>query len=111
MRRASYLLALLIAVAAGASLFQLSYRSFRAQELAQAEGRLSLYESTVRAELERFSHLAYVMANDPFVIATAAGAGTGALEPAASGFCPAGRCGCNLSDGRQGADDCGLEPS
>ncbi|CUH77975.1 C4-dicarboxylate transport sensor protein DctB [Tritonibacter multivorans] len=80
MRRASFILALLVAVAAGASLFQLSYRSFRAQELAQAEGRLSLYQSTVRAELERFSHLAYVMANDPFVIATAAGAGTGPLN-------------------------------
>lgn len=80
MRRVSYLLALLIAVAAGASLFQLSYGSFRAQELAQVEGRLSLYQSTVRAELERFSHLAYVMANDPFVIATAAGAPTEPLN-------------------------------
>lgn len=56
-----------------AAVFQLSNRYFQSEELARAEDRLSLYHSTVTAELARFSHLTYVMARDPFVIATAQG--------------------------------------
>lgn len=46
---------------------------FRAEEQRRAEGRLSLYRSTVTAEIERFSHLTYVLARDPFVIGVAQG--------------------------------------
>ncbi|WP_235899912.1 sensor histidine kinase [Tritonibacter aquimaris] len=48
-------------------LFRLSYDYFVAEEMARAEGRLSLYQSTVDAELERFSHLTHVLARDSYV--------------------------------------------
>ncbi len=48
-------------------LFRLSYDYFHTEELARAEGRLSLYQSTLQAELERFSHLTHVLAQDSFV--------------------------------------------
>lgn len=68
--------ALFLAFASGAYLLSQSY--FRSEEITRAEGRLSLYRSTVVAELNRFSHLTFVLARDPFVIETAAG---GATEP------------------------------
>lgn len=46
-----------------------SYRYFQSEELQRAEGRLSLYRSTVLAEVERFEHLTQVLSVDPFVIA------------------------------------------
>ena len=61
---------LLLAIATGAYL--LSSRYFRSEEVTRAEGRLSLYRSTVVAELNRFSHLTFVLSQDPIVIATAA---------------------------------------
>ena len=72
------IVALAVAVAAG--LFRLSYGYFQSEELSKAEGRLSLYRSTVEAELERFSHLTFVLARDPFVMATADGGDTAALN-------------------------------
>ena len=45
-----------------------AYRYFVSEELAEADGRLSLYRSTVLAEIERFDHLAEVLSVDPFVI-------------------------------------------
>ena len=60
--------------------FQLSYRYFQSEELSKAEGRLSLYQSTVTAELARFSHLTYVLARDPFVVQTAQGGDRPALN-------------------------------
>jgi len=51
-----------------------SYSYFRSEELVSARARLSLYQSTVVAELERFSHLTFVLARDPLVVETA---GTG----------------------------------
>lgn len=59
------ILALAVASYAGA----MSY--FRGEEQRRAEGRLSLYRSTVTAEIERFSHLTYVLARDPFVMEVA----------------------------------------
>jgi len=69
---------LLLAIATGAYL--LSSRYFRSEEVTRAEGRLSLYRSTVVAELNRFSHLTFVLSQDPIVIATAQGADTGTLD-------------------------------
>ncbi|WP_424944601.1 sensor histidine kinase [Aliiroseovarius crassostreae] len=61
-------------------LFRMSFGYFQSEELSKAQGRLSLYQSSVSGELERFSHLTYVLARDPFVIETAKGRGTDQLN-------------------------------
>ena len=73
MRRLPRFIYALVALVIAAGVFQLSYRYFQSEELSKAEGRLSLYHSTVTAELARFSHLTYVLARDPFLVATAQG--------------------------------------
>src|SRR6056297_2068755 len=55
-----------------------SYRFFVSEEIDQAQARLSLYRSTVLAEVERFEHLTQVLSVDPFVIA---GLEEGANDP------------------------------
>lgn len=55
-----------------------SYQYFRSEELVDARARLSLYRSTVVAELERFSHMPFILARDPIVLDVAEG---GAVEP------------------------------
>lgn len=80
MRIAIYALFLAAATLATYAMSQLSYRYFQSEELAKAEGRLTLYQSSVMAELERFSHLTYVLARDPFVMETAKGGSTDGLS-------------------------------
>ncbi|MEQ9261336.1 MAG: ATP-binding protein [Roseovarius sp.] len=80
------LIALLIPVLVAAGAFRLSEGYFRSEELAKAQGRLSLYRGTVVAQLERFAHLTYVLARDPFVIATAAGGPVEPLDARLAGF-------------------------
>ncbi len=71
----------LLLTLAGATLaFWSSNAYFRTEELERASARLSLYRSTLEAELERFSHLTFILARDPFVIETARGANTGPLD-------------------------------
>ncbi len=71
----------LLLTLAGATLaFWISHAYFRADELERADARLSLYRSTLEAELMRFSHLTFILARDPFVIETAKGANTGPLD-------------------------------
>ncbi|WP_066705238.1 sensor histidine kinase [Celeribacter ethanolicus] len=74
------ILALSCALIALVLLFQGARIYFTAQEQSKATGRLSLYRSTVIAELDRFSHLPYVLARDPFVQATAEGGDRAALN-------------------------------
>lgn len=50
------------------AVFRLSYAYFLSQEITKSQARLSLYHGTVTAELDRFSHLTYVLARDPFVV-------------------------------------------
>lgn len=80
MRSASYIVGILIAIAASIGLYLVSYQYFVSEELSKAQGRLSLYQSSVNSELERFSHLTYVLSQDSFVIGTAEGDGTGTLN-------------------------------
>lgn len=80
MRSASYIVGILVAIAASIGLYLVSYQYFVSEELSKAQGRLSLYQSSVNSELERFSHLTYVLSQDSFVIGTAEGDGTGALN-------------------------------
>ncbi|MCO4847828.1 MAG: sensor histidine kinase [Yoonia sp.] len=71
------------------AVFRLSYGYFLSQEITKSQGRLSLYHGTVTAELERFSHLTYVLARDPFVIQTAQGGNTEQLNSRLSDFAQA----------------------
>ncbi|MGR3512653.1 MAG: sensor histidine kinase [Paracoccaceae bacterium] len=80
MRARSVLLSLLATLVLAFTAFQVAYRYFESEERAAAAGRLSLYESTVTAELERFQHLTYVLSLDPFVTAAAAGRARDALN-------------------------------
>ena len=72
------LVALVVGIAF--AVFSLSVRYFQSEEFSKASGRLSLYQSTVVAELERFSHLTFVLARDPFVVSAASGNNTDALN-------------------------------
>ena len=74
------LLPIIAAMTVAIGLFKVSYGYFLSEELSQAEGRLSLYRSTVTDELERFSHLPFVLSRDPIVVQTAMGGSTGVLD-------------------------------
>ena len=63
-----------------------AYGYFRSEEISGAEARLSVYRNTVLAELERFSHLTFVLARDPFVIETARGGDTERLNTRLASF-------------------------
>lgn len=81
-----YSLPVLLTVVLAIVGFQVSHRLFTAQEEARAAGRLSLYRSSVVAEIDRFSHLTYVLARDSFVLETAAGGATEILNTRLSGM-------------------------
>ncbi len=80
MRKRHLLLAFVSVLATAVGIFWLSLQYFQSQEQSKASARLSLYRSTVVAELERFSHLTYVLARDQKVISTAEGGSTKALD-------------------------------
>jgi two-component system C4-dicarboxylate transport sensor histidine kinase DctB len=86
MRSRILLLYILVPVAIAVGIFMLSHSYFRSAELSRAQGRLSLFRSTVVAELERFSHLTFVLARDPYVIATATGGQTDMLNDRLAAF-------------------------
>lgn len=69
-----YILSVLLVLAIAIGSYAAALSLFRAEERQTAEGRLSLYRSSVTAEIERFSHLTHVLARDPFVIDAARGA-------------------------------------
>lgn len=71
MSRRSTALFLLAFILATGAVYALSLQYFRAEELARAQARLSFFRSTVSAELNRFSHLSYILARDPLVIRVA----------------------------------------
>lgn len=86
MRRLPIVLAIVMTTIVGIGVNQLSFRYFLSEELLKAEGRLSLYRSSVVAELERYAHLTHVLARDTFVIDTAQGANTATLNQRLEGF-------------------------
>ncbi len=67
------LLFLAICLLIGVVLYFLSSSYFRNEEVQRAQNRASLYRSTLVGELERFQHLPYILAQDPFVINGAKG--------------------------------------
>lgn len=80
MRNFHFYLLTLGTLLASFGIYAASLQYFQSEELEQAKGRLSVYENTVAAELERFSHLTYILARDPFVQATLAGEDPDALN-------------------------------
>ncbi|WP_282182620.1 sensor histidine kinase [Aliiroseovarius marinus] len=86
MRLRSLILPIIATAVVATILFRMSYGYFQSEELTKAQGRLSLYQSSVSGELERFSHLTYVLARDPFVIETAKGGSTDRLNPRIKDF-------------------------
>lgn len=74
----SFFLPLLLTALLALAAFAGAFRYFGSEERDRADGRLSLYESTVAAELQRFAHLTYVLSLDPFVVRAAEG---GAVAP------------------------------
>ena len=68
LRRRAVLAGLVAILLAALAAWFAAYRYFVSEELAEADGRLSLYRSTVLAEIDRFDHLAEVLSVDPFVI-------------------------------------------
>jgi two-component system C4-dicarboxylate transport sensor histidine kinase DctB len=61
MHMRNLLISVFAALCLAAVAFVIAGGSVRARETQKAEGRLSLYRSTVVAEIERFSHLPYVL--------------------------------------------------
>ncbi|QBY00309.1 sensor histidine kinase [Rhodophyticola sp. CCM32] len=63
-----------------------SHLYFISEEIQRAEARLSLYRSTVLAEVERFEHLTLVLSVDPFVLEALVSAPTDALNRRLAAF-------------------------
>ena len=66
-----------------------AYRYFVSEEVQRAEARLSLYRSTVLAEVERFEHLTQVLSVDPFVMRALDAVATPALNARLADFAAA----------------------
>ncbi len=60
-------------ILAAMALFQVSFTYFKNAEYERAKNRVSLYQSTLVGELERFQHLPFILSKDPFVISGANG--------------------------------------
>lgn len=71
---------ILVFVICAAGAFWASYTYFKAQELEKAAARLTLYRSTVEAELRRFSHMPFLLSQDPVVVETLSGGNTERLD-------------------------------
>lgn len=70
--RLNNLIFLAVVSICAAALFFGSYRYFESQELEKAAARLTLYRSTVEAEIQRFAHLPFLLSLDPVVADTLA---------------------------------------
>ena len=68
----------ILALAAGLQWASFSY--FKAQEIDKAAARMTLYRSTLEAELRHFVHLPFLLSLDPFVARALAGGATDELD-------------------------------
>ncbi len=73
-------LVLVIAAAFSFAVFAASLAYFKAQEYERARARLTLYSSTLEAELRHFAHLPFLLSLDPVVRQTLAGGKTDVLD-------------------------------
>lgn len=69
-----------------AVLFQVSLSYFESLELQRSQGRVTLYRSTLISALDRYQHLPYVLARDPYVIDAAGGGDRDALNRRLANF-------------------------
>lgn len=81
-----WVLVLAAVVAATVGVWFGAHRYFVSEEVQRAEARLSLYRSTVLAEVERFAHLTQVLSVDPFVIAALQSEGAPSLNDRLASF-------------------------
>ncbi len=86
MARLSLILSLLATFCVGIVVQRGALSYFISEELDKSEGQLSLYRSTVVAELERHSHLTHVLSQDSYVAEALAGADTGTLNARLADF-------------------------
>lgn len=80
------LIVFVVTVVAGWGVQRLSYRYFVADEYTRADGRLSLYRSSLTAELEQFAPLIHVLARDRVVIDAAAEGEVERINPRLKAF-------------------------
>lgn len=73
MRQFSVLLSVLATLVVAVGVFRVANGYFQSEETLKAQGRLAVYQSSVVTELERFSHLTHVLAQDAAVIAAVQG--------------------------------------
>jgi len=85
-RTRTLIFGLLAVLAAGVALYSVTFAYFRAEEVAKAQARLSLFRGSLVAEVERFEHLTAVLSADPFVIRAARGSGREALNTRLESF-------------------------
>lgn len=81
-----FIFSLLVTVLVGLVVNKASFGYFSAEEMDKAQGRLSLYRSSVVDEIERYTHLTHILARDTYVIAAAGGADIAALNRRLEGF-------------------------
>ncbi|WP_435229077.1 ATP-binding protein [Pseudopelagicola sp. nBUS_20] len=86
MQRKPLIFSFAATLALGVLIYQVSFGYFEAAERSKAEGRLSLYRSSVVAALEQYAHLTQILARDTYVIEAAAGGDTNALNERLSAF-------------------------
>ncbi|MEO1293457.1 MAG: cache domain-containing protein, partial [Pseudomonadota bacterium] len=75
-----HLASIILALASSAAVYWGSYTYFKGQAVEQAAARLTLYRSTVEAELRRFVHLPFLLSLDPIVAETLNGSDTAPLD-------------------------------
>ncbi|MBT0958425.1 sensor histidine kinase [Alphaproteobacteria bacterium KMM 3653] len=73
-------LSVLVFILCAVGSFWGSYLYFNAQELEAAAARLTLYRSTVEAELRNFSHMPFLLSQDPVVMETLEGGDSARLN-------------------------------
>lgn len=80
MSRRPLILSAILTLLAGFVVQRAAFDYFAQEEWNKAQGQLSLYRSTVVAELEQHSHLTHILARDTFVTEAVVGGGTGPLN-------------------------------
>ncbi len=80
MSRRPLILSAILTLLVGFVVQRAAFDYFAQEEWSKAQGQLSLYRSTVVAELEQHSHLTHILARDTFVTEAVAGGGTGPLN-------------------------------
>ena len=74
------LVPLILVALCALGVFYGSYAYFKSQELGKAAQRLTLYRSSLEAELRRFAHMPFLLSLDPVVVSTLGGGDPAVLD-------------------------------